>query len=222
VPTRRILHTRPICSRCTCNKDKINPEYTIYSQDLPDWEIYFLTLKDYDRLYGLWVFLFAKSSTKSVSLIPRLLEAVFYLLTNILCKHLVYDQARVEQIMTISPSFHCQFLLRCQSVVKPYRHAEMTICESMCPAGYPKKHTPRLYPQYKQDQPIPLLSRVFRSPSKLGLLAPVLEARPQCGAKTSTYPRLQSVGPERVGAHDKRVTSLPIPISKYVLGIINL
>jgi hypothetical protein len=157
-----------------------------------------------------------------VSLILRLLEAVFYLLTNILCKHLVYNQARVEQIRTISPSFHCQFLLRCQSVVKPYRHAEMTIRESMCPAGYPKKHTPRLYPQYKQDQPIPLLSRVFRSPSKLGLLAPVLEARPQCGAKTSTYPRLQSVGPERVGAHDKRVTSLPVPISKYVLGIINL
>jgi hypothetical protein len=63
----------------------------------------------------------------------------------------------------------------------------------MCPAGYPEKHTPRLYPRHKQDQPAPLLSRVPRSPSKLGLLAPVLEARPQYGAKTSTYPRLQSV-----------------------------
>jgi hypothetical protein len=38
VPTRRILHTRPICSRCTCNKGKINPEYTMYPQDIPDWE----------------------------------------------------------------------------------------------------------------------------------------------------------------------------------------
>jgi hypothetical protein len=81
----------------------------------------------------------------------------------------------------------------------------------MCLAGYPKKHTPRLYPRHKQDQLVPLLSWVSRSPSKLGLLPPVLEARPQYGAKTSTYPRLQSVGPERAGAHDKRVTSLPSP-----------
>jgi hypothetical protein len=81
----------------------------------------------------------------------------------------------------------------------------------MCPAGYPKKHTPRLYPRHKQDQPVPLLSRVSRSSSKLRLLAPVLEARPQYGAKTSTYPRLQSVGPKRARAHDKRVTSLPSP-----------
>jgi hypothetical protein len=92
----------------------------------------------------------------------------------------------------------------------------------MCPAGYPEKHTPRLYPRHKQDQPVPLLSRVSRSPSKLGLLALALEARPQCGAKTSTYPRLQSVDPERVRAHDKRVTSILAPIGKYVLGIIDL
>jgi hypothetical protein len=36
VPTRRILHTKTSFSRCTCNKGKINPEYTMYSQDLPD------------------------------------------------------------------------------------------------------------------------------------------------------------------------------------------
>jgi hypothetical protein len=92
----------------------------------------------------------------------------------------------------------------------------------MCPAGCPWKHMPRLHPRHKWDQPAPLLSRVSRSPSKLGLLAPALEARAQCGAKTSTYPRLQSVGPKRAGAHGKRVTRLPAPISKYVLGIINL
>jgi hypothetical protein len=107
--------------------------------------------------------------------------------------------------------FICQLLLRCQSVAKPNCHAETAIRESMCPAGYPEKHTPRLYPRHKQDQPVPLLSRVSRSSSKLGLLAPVLEARPQYGAKTSTYPRLQSVSPERARAHDKRVTSLPSP-----------
>jgi hypothetical protein len=27
----------------------------MYSQDLLDWEIYFLTLKGYNWLYGLWV-----------------------------------------------------------------------------------------------------------------------------------------------------------------------
>jgi hypothetical protein len=107
--------------------------------------------------------------------------------------------------------FICQFLLWCQSVVKPYRHAETVIRESMCLAGYLEKHMPRLYPRHKQDQPVPLLSRVSRSPSKLGLLAPILEARPQYGAKTSTYPHLQWVGPERARAHDKRVTSLPSP-----------
>jgi hypothetical protein len=167
-------------------------------------------------------FLFAKNSTKSVSLIPKLFEAVFYSLINILCKHLGYNQARVEQIRTISSSFNRQFLLWCQSIVKPYCHAGMTIRESMCPAGYPEKHTPRLYPRHKQDQPVFLLSWVSRSPSKLGLLAPSLEARPQCGAKTFTYPRLQSVGPERARAHDKRVTSLFAPISKYLFGIINM
>jgi hypothetical protein len=31
-----------------------------------------------------------------------------------------------------------------------------------------------------------------------------------------------TVGPERAETHDKRVTSLPAPISKYVLGIISL
>jgi hypothetical protein len=167
-------------------------------------------------------FLFTKSSTKSVSLILKLLKVVFYSLTNILCKHLGYNQARVKQFRTNPPSFNCQFLLRCQSVVKPYCYAETVICESMCPAGYPEKYTPLLHPRHKRDQPAPLLSRVSRSPSKLRLLAPALEAPPQCGAKTSTYPRLQSVSPERAKAHDKRVTSLSAPISKYVLGIINL
>jgi hypothetical protein len=79
-----------------------------------------------------------------------------------------------------------------------------------------------LHPRHKRDQPAPLLSQVSKSPSKLGLVAPTLEAQLQCGAKTSTYPCLHSVGPERAGAHDKRVISLPAPISKYVLGIINL
>jgi hypothetical protein len=78
----------------------------MYSQDLPDWGLYFLILKDYDRLYGWWVFLFARSSSKSVSLILNFLEVVFYSLTNNLYKHLCYNQAKVEQFRAISSSFH--------------------------------------------------------------------------------------------------------------------
>ena len=63
------------------------------------------------------------------------------------------------------------------------------------------KHMPHLYPRHKQDQPIPLLSRGL-GPN------PNLDSKP---------PHL-----ERVGTHDKRVTSLPAPISKYMLRIICL
>jgi hypothetical protein len=90
------------------------------------------------------------------------------------------------------------------------------------PSWVPWKTHASLAPQ---AQAIPTRSTPImgsRSPSKLGLLAPALEVWTQYGAKTSTYPRLQSVGPERARAHDKRVTSLPAPIRKYVLGIINL
>jgi hypothetical protein len=66
VPTRRILYTSPICLRCTCNRGKINHEYTIYSQDLPDWEINFPTLKDYDRFFGLWVSYLRKTTLRWV------------------------------------------------------------------------------------------------------------------------------------------------------------
>jgi hypothetical protein len=136
----------------------------MYSQDLPDWEIYFPTLKDYDRLYGSWVFLFVKNSTKSVSLISRLLEAVFYLLTNILCKHPGYNQVRVEQIRTISPSFCCQILLRWQSVVKPYRHAEIRFVNQCAQLGTPKNT--RLACTQAQ-------ARLTRSPPVMGFQVPV-------------------------------------------------
>jgi hypothetical protein len=61
-----------------------------------------------------------------------------------------------------------------------------------------------------------------RSPSKFGFQNPTLQTQSQCGAKTSTFPRLQSVSSERAETHDKRVTSLLTHISKHVLRIINL
>jgi hypothetical protein len=36
----------------------------MYSQDLPDWEFYFPTLKDHDRLYGLWVSCMRKAALR--------------------------------------------------------------------------------------------------------------------------------------------------------------
>ena len=60
------------------------------------------------------------------------------------------------------------------------------IRELMPPSWVPRKHTPRLYPGYKQDQPITLLSQVSRSLSKLGLQAPAPESQTQRGARTSS------------------------------------
>jgi hypothetical protein len=110
-------------------------------------------------------------------------------------------------------------MLERSQAVTSYRNSDSRI---NVPSWVPWKTHVSLAPWHKRDQPAPLLSRVSRFSSKLGLLAPALEARPQCGAKTSTYSRLQSVGLERAGAHNKRVTSLPAPISKYVLEIINM
>jgi hypothetical protein len=60
--------------------------------------------------------------------------------------------------------------------------SETAIHESMRPAGYPKKHTPRLYPRHKQDQPVPLLPR-GPSPRPSSDSKPLsLQARPQYGA----------------------------------------
>jgi hypothetical protein len=69
VPIRRILHTRQTCSKCTCNKGKITLSTQCTRKTYPTRDYISPTLKDYDRLYGWWVFLFARSSTKSMSLI---------------------------------------------------------------------------------------------------------------------------------------------------------
>jgi hypothetical protein len=69
----------------------------MYTQDLPDEGIYFPTLKEYDRLYGWWVTCLRKAILRVCPYFPRLLAAMFYLLSNILCKHLFYIEAMVEQ-----------------------------------------------------------------------------------------------------------------------------
>jgi hypothetical protein len=107
----------------------------------------------------------------------------------------------------------------CSQVVPSRRNDDSRI---NVPSWVPRKTHASSAPQARArpTRSTPVIAS--RSPSKLGLQAPTLEARPQSGAYTSTYLRLQSVGPERARAHDKRVTSLSAPISKYVLGIINM
>jgi hypothetical protein len=60
-------------------------------------EIYFPTLKRYDRLYGLWVYCLRKAILRVCPYFIKLLAAMFNSLSNILCKHMFYFQARVEQ-----------------------------------------------------------------------------------------------------------------------------
>jgi hypothetical protein len=90
------------------------------------------------------------------------------------------------------------------------------------PSWVPRETHASLAPQAQARPTRSTLVKGSRSPSKLVLQAPTLEAQPHYGAYTSTYPRLQSFGPKRARAHDKRVASIPAPISKFVLGIISL
>jgi hypothetical protein len=78
----------------------------------------------------------------------------------------------------------------------------------------------RLYPRHKRDQPIPLLLRVLGPRSNLDSKPPHL--RP--GLNVVLRPPPIHISNQLVCAQDnnKRVTSLPAPISKYVLGIISL
>jgi hypothetical protein len=90
-----------------------------------------------------------------------------------------YFQARVEQ----SEPFFSSFIFSSYygARVQSNRTVEMAIRESICPAGYPEKHTPHS-PQARARPTRSTPVTGSRSPSKLGLQAPTLEARPQSGA----------------------------------------
>jgi hypothetical protein len=58
---------------------------------------------------------------------------------------------------------------------------ETAICESMCPAGYPENTRLAYTPDTSKTNPFHSCHG-FQVPSKLGLQAPALEARPQYSA----------------------------------------
>jgi hypothetical protein len=89
------------------------------------------------------------------------------------------------------------------------------------PSWVPRKQTPCLYPRHKKDQPAPLLSRGLGPRPSSDSKPPTLQAglsmvlRPP---QPNIYLTTLKAGLERVRTHNKRETSLPAPISKYMLG----
>jgi len=134
-----------------------------------------------------------------------LLSVVLSYYLSSLYKLLLYFQARVEQ----SVPFHHLLSFSSYYGARPQTSRTGFPSDSRInvPSWMPRRHTSRLYPRHKQDQPITLLSRVSRSPSKLRLQAPTPESRTQCGARTSTTPLpISRSGKSQI--HDKRATSL--------------
>ena len=142
----------------------------------------FLTPRNMVSFMVCW-FLLAKSNTNSESLFMLLLSAVLSYYLSSLYKHLFYFQARVEQ----SVLFHHLSAFSSYYGARPKTSHTRLPGDSRinAPSWVFRKHTSRLYPRHKQDQPISLLSQVSRSPSKLGLQAPTPKYRTQCGARTS-------------------------------------
>ena len=92
------------------------------------------------------------------------------------------------------------------------------------PVGYPETHAP-FVPQAQtrvQDHPIPLLSRDPNPHPNLDSKPPYLRPSLSMVLRLPPFPVSQSVGPKRAGTHDKSVTSLFAPISKYVIRLISL
>ena len=114
------------------------------------------------------------SITKCASLYSIFISIALIRYITILCKHLCYFQAGGKQSDFLFPS----------SIFSSYYGAKHKTSHTglpgdsriNAPSWVPQKHTPRLYPRHKKDQPITLLSWVPRSPSKLGLQAPAPES----------------------------------------------
>jgi hypothetical protein len=126
-------------------------------------------------------FLFARSSAKGVSLISYFLIAVFYFLSNLLCKHLVYNQAGLSNRNNffISQLPVLTMMLERSQAVPSRRNGDSRINK---PSWVPQKHTPCLYPRHKQDLLVPLLSRGLGPRPSSDSKPPTLQARPQYGA----------------------------------------
>ena len=148
-----------------------------------------------------------------------LLIAILIYYLSILCKHLSYFQARVEQSVPFHhlPSFSSYYDAR----VKTSRTDSAPIRESMSPAGYPENTRPAYTPGTSRMNPS------LSCPSCLGPVqtwtpSPHSWVPDSVWCKDLHHLRLQSVGPERAGSTTREQQVFPMPIPKYVLRIKNL
>ena len=123
-------------------------------------------------------FLFCRKQYYSESLFMLLIIAVLSYYLAIICKHMFYFQAGVEQSIPFHhlPSSSSYYGAR----HKTSRTGLPGDSRINVPSWVPRKHTPRLYPKHKQDQPITLMSRGLgphpNLDSKPPLLSPELSA----------------------------------------------
>ena len=135
-----------------------------------------------------------------------LLIAILIYYLAILCKHLFYFQARVEQSVPFHrlPSFSSYY----DAKVKTSHTDSAVIHESMSPAGYPENTCPAYTLGTSRTNPSPsCLGCPGTRPnldSKPPLLSPGLSAVQ--GPPPSPPPISRS---EKCRIHDKRATSLP-------------
>ena len=150
-------------------------------------------------------FLLAKSNTNSASLLLLLSAILSYYLSS-LYKHLFYFQARVEQPV---PFHHLtSFSSYYDARVKTSRTDSVAIHKLMWPAGYPKNTCPACTPGTSRTNPS-LSYHGFQVPIQTWTLSPHSWVPDSVRCKDLHHLHLQSVGPERAKAHNKRATSLP-------------
>ena len=142
---------------------------------------------------------------------------MYYL--TILCKHMFYFQAKLSNqiYFTIFHLLVLTTMLDGRQVV-PYH---TMIHKPIYPSWIPQNTRPACTPGTSKTNPS-LSYQGVQVPIQTWTLSPHSWVLDLVWRLDLHHPRLQLVGPERARTHDKRATSLPALISKYVLRIISL
>jgi hypothetical protein len=152
----------------------------MYSQDLPDWEYN-------SRLSKIMIGFMACGSCLRKAILRvspyfiRLLAAMLNLFSHLLCKHLFYHQQGWSNQKHFS-IFHMSVLTTVpdrSQAVPSRRNGDSRI---NMPSWVPQKTHASPAPQARARPTCSTSVMGSRSPSKLGLQAPTLEAQPQSGA----------------------------------------
>ena len=144
-----------LASTCHLQQGRTNPEFSIVLRKAyPSGGK--KRLQGYARLSGLWVIAFAGSITKHASLYSISLAVIISSLTNHSIKHMYYFQAGGKQSeLFYHLSYSSPYYGARSQPSSTVSHGDSRTNVSQLGT---LKHTPRLYPRHKQDQPIPLFS----------------------------------------------------------------